>query len=261
MREKRENSGNRFTASHTGRGEGGIRTPGAGVTDTTVFETAAIVHSATSPRESLNPAPGWFNCSCAEGERVPLERKLRPHSSDVMITIHMVSILRQGLWLVGVPLAILAGGVAGWASVFVMGLAVPIFLVGPLSLLSGASLATISAGWFANIVRWRQSRSRLLLILVFSLIGAAAALLPYLGAAWVVNVLDLPPSLLIATAVYLSGALVFVAVTTLAVWRLRAPTTEGLTWDVGLTLLLLVAVPALIAGTIFAGCSLTYFGA
>ncbi len=34
-------------------GEGGIRTPGAGITDATVFETAALVHSATSPPGSL----------------------------------------------------------------------------------------------------------------------------------------------------------------------------------------------------------------
>jgi hypothetical protein len=41
-------------------GEGGIRTPDAGITDITVFETAAFNHSATSPRESLPPTP--FNC-------------------------------------------------------------------------------------------------------------------------------------------------------------------------------------------------------
>src|SRR5919112_5391844 len=38
-------------------GEGGIRTPDAGVTDVTVFETAAFNHSATSPRESVTSVP------------------------------------------------------------------------------------------------------------------------------------------------------------------------------------------------------------
>jgi hypothetical protein len=38
-------------------GEGGIRTPDAGITDVTVFETAAFNHSATSPRESVPPYP------------------------------------------------------------------------------------------------------------------------------------------------------------------------------------------------------------
>ena len=38
-------------------GEGGIRTPDAGITDITVFETAAFNHSATSPRESIPPLP------------------------------------------------------------------------------------------------------------------------------------------------------------------------------------------------------------
>ncbi len=38
-------------------GEGGIRTPDAGITDITVFETAAFNRSATSPRESIPPLP------------------------------------------------------------------------------------------------------------------------------------------------------------------------------------------------------------
>jgi hypothetical protein len=42
-------------------GEGGIRTPDAGITDITVFETAAFNHSATSPRESVPFTPYPFN--------------------------------------------------------------------------------------------------------------------------------------------------------------------------------------------------------
>ena len=38
-------------------GEGGIRTPDAGFTDITVFETAAFNRSATSPRQSITPIP------------------------------------------------------------------------------------------------------------------------------------------------------------------------------------------------------------
>ena len=38
-------------------GEGGIRTPDAGITDITVFETAAFNRSATSPRRSIPPLP------------------------------------------------------------------------------------------------------------------------------------------------------------------------------------------------------------
>jgi hypothetical protein len=38
-------------------GEGGIRTPDAGITDITVFETAAFNHSATSPRKSVPSTP------------------------------------------------------------------------------------------------------------------------------------------------------------------------------------------------------------
>ena len=43
------------------RGEGGIRTPDAGITDVTVFETAAFNHSATSPRQSVSTASRYFN--------------------------------------------------------------------------------------------------------------------------------------------------------------------------------------------------------
>jgi hypothetical protein len=43
------------------RGEGGIRTPDAGITDVTVFETAAFNHSATSPRQSVSTRPLPFN--------------------------------------------------------------------------------------------------------------------------------------------------------------------------------------------------------
>ena len=43
------------------RGEGGIRTPDAGITDVTVFETAAFNHSATSPSQSVSTGPRPFN--------------------------------------------------------------------------------------------------------------------------------------------------------------------------------------------------------
>ncbi len=43
------------------RGEGGIRTPDAGITDVTVFETAAFNHSATSPRKSVSTSTRPFN--------------------------------------------------------------------------------------------------------------------------------------------------------------------------------------------------------
>jgi hypothetical protein len=43
-------------------GEGGIRTPDAGITDITVFETAAFNRSATSPRKSIPPLPTPSKC-------------------------------------------------------------------------------------------------------------------------------------------------------------------------------------------------------
>ena len=56
-------------------GEGGIRTPDAGITDITVFETAAFNHSATSPRRSVPPALTPFNyhytTACTLHEHAP----------------------------------------------------------------------------------------------------------------------------------------------------------------------------------------------
>jgi hypothetical protein len=57
-------------------GEGGIRTPDAGITDVTVFETAAFNHSATSPGKSVPSTFNPFNapycrstCFLHQGER------------------------------------------------------------------------------------------------------------------------------------------------------------------------------------------------
>ena len=88
---------------------------------------------------------------------------------------------------------------------------------------------------------------------------------PYWGAAWLVNALYSPPNLapigVIYYSPYMAGAVVFVAITASAVWKLRLSTQRGLTSDFRLTLLLLVALPTLIVGTMFAGCNLTYCGA
>src|SRR5215204_928588 len=69
-------SGPRFLLEPVARksGEGGIRTPDAGITDVTVFETAAFNHSATSPRESVPPTPTPFNYHST------LSRTLHEHS-------------------------------------------------------------------------------------------------------------------------------------------------------------------------------------
>jgi hypothetical protein len=57
-------------------GEGGIRTPDAGITDITVFETAAFNHSATSPRKSVPSASTPFNYHCTTA------RILHKHASQ-----------------------------------------------------------------------------------------------------------------------------------------------------------------------------------
>lgn len=173
--------------------------------------------------------------------------------------------MRRALWLAGVPLATLAGGAAGFFPVFVMSLVVPVLIVGPLSLLSAAWLATVSAGWTANFAAWGQSRSRLPMTFACSLIGAILALPAYWAAAWMINTLYSPPNVASLGAIYysphLAGGVVFAAITSAATWKLRLQAQGGLAGDLRLTLLSLVTVPALIVGTIFVGCNLTYCGA
>jgi hypothetical protein len=139
--------------------------------------------------------------------------------------------MRRLVRFVGVPLAALAGGVAGAAPVFVAGLAVSVFVVGPLALLAGSLLAALSAGWVANLLYSGapvRTRSRLWAIFGVSLLAAAVAVALGFAAAGVVDALRIGPNLATDLAVYLPGAVVFTVATSFATWRLRAPVDGGL---------------------------------
>jgi len=139
--------------------------------------------------------------------------------------------MRRLMRFVGVPLAALAGGVAGAAPVFVGGLVVNVFVVGPLALLAGSLLAALSAGWVANLSYIGapvRTRSRLWAIFGVSLVAAAGAVAMGFATAEVVNALDIGLSLAAVLAVYLPGTVLFAAATSIATWRLRAPVDGGL---------------------------------
>ena len=140
--------------------------------------------------------------------------------------------MRRVLWFVGVPVVALVAGVAGSVPVLVMGLVVPMFIVGPLALVVGSLLATLSAGWVANLsAHGAAARTRSRLWTIFAVALAASLIGPLTGMAWAFFVDELGvgmrfgPSL---AMVYLPGAVIFSGVTTLATWRLRSPATDEL---------------------------------
>ncbi len=115
------------------------------------------------------------------------------------------------------------GGVVGFVPVYVMGLVVPIFVVGPLALLTGSLVATLLTSWVANLLAMDGSRSRLFVVFGISGVAAVAGLLLYFAGAWAVNTFDLGFGFGVDLLVYLPGAAVFSGMTTAAAWRLRSP--------------------------------------
>ena len=90
--------------------------------------------------------------------------------------------MKRVLWFIGVPVVALVAGVAGSVPVLVMSLIVPMFIVGPLALITGSLLAVLSAGWVANFSAHgasAQTRSRLWTIFVVAL--AASLIGPLAG--------------------------------------------------------------------------------
>lgn len=130
-------------------------------------------------------------------------------------------------------MAVLAGGVAGSVPVFAIGLTVSSLLVAPLSLLMGALLATLSAGWVANLAAaygtgFSQicTKSRLGIIFCVSLASAIVALVFGYAANAVVFWLGVSVGLL--PPVFAVCGIAFIVVTSVAIWRLRSPIENSL---------------------------------
>ena len=153
--------------------------------------------------------------------------------------------MKRVLWFVGVPLAVLVTGVAGFAPVYVMGLVVPMFIVGPLALLAGSLLAALSAGWIANFSAHDtsvQTRSRLWAIFAVALAASLVGLLAATVGAFFINELWVGMGFGASLAVYyLPGAVIFSGATTVAAWRLRSPAADRLDF-MGRMALVLAAV-------------------
>lgn len=140
--------------------------------------------------------------------------------------------MKQVLWFICVPVVALVAGVAGSVPVLVMGLVVPMFIVGPLALITGSLLAVLWAGWVANFsAHGASARTRSRLWTIFAVALATSLIGPLAGMAWTFFVAEFGvgmrfgPSL---AMIYLPGAVIFSGATTLATWRLRSPATDEL---------------------------------
>ena len=149
------------------------------------------------------------------------------------------------MWFAGVPLAALVAGAAGSAPVYVMGLVVPIFVVGPLALVAGSLLAALAAGWVANFSAEDASartRSRLWAIFGVALAASLVGLLAGMGGTFLVDELGVGMRYGVDLAmVYLPGAVIFSGATSVAAWRLRGPATDELGFSSGSALVLAAA--------------------
>ena len=136
--------------------------------------------------------------------------------------------LRQVLWFIGVPVVALVAGAASSAPIFVMGLVIPMFIVGPLALLTGSLLAALSAGWVANFSvhgASARTRSRLWAIFAVALAASLVGLLTGMAGAFFINEYAAGTSLGVGAAlVYLPGAVIFSDATAVAAWKFRTLT-------------------------------------
>lgn len=157
-------------------------------------------------------------------------------------------------WLFWIPVAATVGGLMGAVPVFIMGLIVPMTIVGPLAIATGSLLATLCAGWVANfaVIGEAVGRSRSRIFAIFCAATVAATIATAVGflAASIVNALNAGLNILVDLAVYLPGVIIFVAATVVATRKLRVSVDRGLTAEgvVALVLAILWLVFSLFVG-------------
>lgn len=154
----------------------------------------------------------------------------------------------------------LVGGIAGFSPVYVMGLGVPMFIVWPLALLAGSMLATLSAGWVANLSAsgaLAHTKSRLRAIFAVSVAASLVGLFAGFAGAFLVNEFGIGTNFNAdLIVVYLPGAIIFAGATAVATWRLRIPATDRLEFAGKAALVLAVAWLVLLVVVVGPGYSL-----
>lgn len=174
--------------------------------------------------------------------------------------------LKRSLYFTGVALLALAAGVVGFSPVYVMGLVVPLLIVLPLALLTSSLLASLSAGWVTNFMSGgvlENTRSRLWAIFAISLVASFVGTILAMISGFLINEFGAGIGLTVGAIIYYApGALVFTGATTAATFRLRTPPERrSLKQDAILSLTAVVVTPAVVAGTMWLGCSVSYCGA
>lgn len=162
-------------------------------------------------------------------------------------------------WLgyrVGVFIAALAGGMIGAMPVGTLGLVVPFYVIMPLALIVGGLVSGISAGWAANLLAPDRTRSILLPIVGVSVAAAPVAVVIAGIGLFVSRVLRVSTNLF---SILLLSMAILAASASVAAWRFRR-TNGRLKRDLLITLGLLGAAPVVVAGTVFATCSLIRCG-
>lgn len=140
-----------------------------------------------------------------------------------------------------------------------MGLSVPLFIVGPLALLTGSLLASLSAGWIANLASGGTSahtRSRLWATFAVSLAASLVGALVASGGAFLIYRFGRDIGLIAGLLIYyLPATSIFIGATSVAVWRLRTPTVGRLGFAGGAALSLATAwmVSLMLMGNMFLG--------
>ncbi len=155
------------------------------------------------------------------------------------------------VYRIGVVIAALVGGMAGALPVATLGLVVPEYVTVPLSLIAGALVAGISAGWAANLLAPDRTRSMLPAIAGISVAAGAVVAVAGLGLSAAGASLVFPNRF---SMLLLSMAVIAIGVS-FATWHFRR--IDGrLTRDLLTTLGLLGALIVVILGTVFTTCSL-----
>ncbi len=163
-----------------------------------------------------------------------------------------VSLARNLSYRVGVFIAALVGGMIGTMPVAVLGLAVPLPVIMPLALLAGGLLSGISASWAEYLLAPDQTRNNLLPIAAVSV--AVVAIAVAAG-----NVLSTGKAgSNVFTAILLFMAIIAACIS-FAVWSFR-PIKGRPIRALMITIGLVGTAVVVIAGTVFATCSLIQCG-
>lgn len=163
-----------------------------------------------------------------------------------------VSLARNLSYRIGVFIAALVGGMIGTIPVGTLGLAVPFLVIMPLALLTGGLLSGISASWAEYLLAPDRTRNNLLPIATVSVAVVAIAV----AAGSLLSTGKVGPNLFMSILLIMASFATFISFT---VWSFR-PIKGRPSRALMITIGLVGTAVVVIAGTVFATCSLIQCG-